>query len=72
MPGCSTEVFYYHILVCVSGLFLFKSEPGRRSSSASTHANGTETNDSGKMSAERRDGVSEGANLCELSNLTDR
>lgn len=35
--------------MCGSFRRWFQSEAGRRSSSASTHANGTETNDSGKM-----------------------
>lgn len=52
MPGRATDISL-NTGVCER----LKSEPGRRSSAASTHANGTETNDSGKMSAERGDGA---------------
>lgn len=50
MPGCYRDIplVTLDIAVCER----LKSEPGRRSSSASTHANGTETNDSGKMACQ--------------------
>lgn len=50
MPGCYRDISLVTLDITVCERL--KSEPGRRSSSASMHANGTETNDSGKMACQ--------------------
>lgn len=55
------------------GLQMWKLAAGQ--AQLAQHANGTETNDSGKMSAARRDGVSEWekeTDLYEMSKLIER